>query len=491
MDKMVQKTQYLEWQRDDYRSMNALLKELDTHIFDGVFRQSTFNKKTLTSSNENEVSVKNINATSNMDSTIKVEQLAKAAYINSSGDIRNNTTFDPNGKLVDQRTNLATDFTSNTFTIQSIKSDGTLGTAVSFTIDPAVDTLNSVISRINQSTAGVNAFYDSKTGKVSITAKNTGDAKDGNTDVAEIVLSGDFLTGSLNLASDNQVATTNGTGQLGQDSKFTINGLATTRSSNTFQINGFEYTLKAASNTDITISSTTDVDGIYDSVKSFVDKYNEIIGKINTETTEARYRNYAPLTSEQKEAMEEKEIELWEEKARSGMLRNDTILSGALNTMRMDLYSRVGTDTDDVNNDYDQLSEIGITTSPNYLDKGKLIIDETKLRDVISKEPLAIYKLFTNDADTFESKGVARRLRDTISTTIDKIEERAGNALRTNSQFTIGRQIDSYNNRMDAFEDRLIQIEDRYWRQFTAMEKAIQRSNEQSMFLMNAFGGGM
>lgn len=120
LDKIYQRKQTLEWQRDDYRSMNTLLKELDTFIFDGVFRQATYTKKSVTSSNEAEVSVKNINSTSNINSTIKVEQLAKAAYINSSADIRSSSAFDPNGKLADQRANLATDFTSDTFSIQSI-----------------------------------------------------------------------------------------------------------------------------------------------------------------------------------------------------------------------------------------------------------------------------------------------------------------------------------------------------------------------------------
>ncbi|MBM6616316.1 flagellar hook-associated protein 2 [Bacillus sp. RD4P76] len=485
LDKLVQKKQILEWQRDDYRSMNTLLKELDTFTFDGVLRQATFTKKHMTSSNESDVSVKNINSTSNMDTTIKVEQLAKAAYINSSTSIKNSTgTFDPNGKLVDQRANLATDYTSNTFSIQSVQSDGSMGEAVSFTIDPAVDSLNSIISKINQSSAGVNAFFDSQTGKVSLTAKNSGDAKSGTTDLPEIVLSGDFLTGSLNLAADNQLAGANG--QVGQDAKVTINGLSTTRSSNTFQINGFEYTLKAASNTDIMISSSTDVNGIFDSIKGFVDKYNEIIGKINAKTSEERYRTYKPLTSEQKESMEDREIELWEERAKSGMLRGDTTLSSGLNKLRMDLYGSVNTGST-----FNQLAEIGIKTSPNYLDKGKLIIDEAKLRDAISKDPNAVYNLFSNDGPTQEDKGVARRLRATISTTIKNIEQKAGNSLRTNSQFSIGKLIMSTDSSINAFEDRLIKIEDRYWRQFTAMEKAIQRSNEQSAFLMNSFTGGM
>jgi flagellar hook-associated protein 2 len=498
LDKMFRNKQTLEWQRDDYRSMNSLLKELDTSIFDGVFRQATFSKKTVTSSNEDAVTAKNINSTSNLNATISVTQLAKAAHLYGGADIRSNTNFDPNAKLSDQITagNIQ-DFTTSSFTIQSIKADGTLGEAVSFTVDPSKDSLNSLLDRINNdSKAGVTAFFDSQTGKISMTAKNSGDVA-GDAEIKLLDTSGTFLTNVLKLPGDNLTLDIDSDSDgiydtasgAGKNAIFTFNGLATERSTNTFTINGFEYTLKATTTTDVNITSATDVDSIFDSVKSFVDKYNEIIGKINDEISEERYRDYAPLTDEEKEVMEDRTIELWEEKARSGMLRNDSILSSALNSMRVDLYSRVGTDTDGVNDDYDQLSEIGITTSSNYLAKGKLVINEAKLKDAISKDPNAIYQLFTNDSTTYESKGLARRLRDTISSTMSKVENRAGNSLKTNSQFTIGKQLISFNDRINAFEDRLIQIEDRYWRQFTAMEKAIQRSNEQSVFLMNSFGG--
>lgn len=492
VNKLHQKRQLLEWKRDDYRSMNKTLADFDKFIFEGIARQATFLKKSVTSSNEAAVSVKNVNSTSNMTSSINVHRLAEAAYMTGT-DVRSTTsgaTFDPNGKLVDQRGNLATDFTTNTFTIQSIKADGTMGTAVDFTIDPANDSLNSIISRINNSTAGVVAFYDTQTGKMSITAKNTGDANGSD----EIIISdgdgianNDFLTGSMKLDANSSVAAGASRGKIGVNADFTINGLRTTRPSNTFQINGFEYALKAVSTTDIRISSTTDTDAIFKSVLEFVNKYNETIATVNKELDEEKYRKYQPLTNEEKEAMSEKQLEMWEEKARSGMLKNDSILSSGLTKMRTDLYARVGTDTDDVNNSYDQLSEIGIKTSNNYLDKGKLVIDENKLREAITNDPNAIYKLFNNESTDPNSQGLARRLRTTIKDTTDEIEKRAGNSLRTNQQFTIGRDLISVDKRIDSFEDRLLKIEDRYWRQFTAMEKAIQKANSQSAYLMQQF----
>lgn len=489
LNKLNQKKQLIEWQRDDYRAMNKLLADLDTSIFDGIFRQSTFTKKTVTTSNESAVSVRNINATSNLNSSISVSRLAESANMVSSARI-GNASFDPNGKLADQKDNFNTPFvlTDTTIKIEAIGKDGNMPAApVEITIDPANDSLNSVIDKINNSTAGVVAFYDSVEGKVSMTAKNSGD----NIAGAEIKLSGNFLTSQLNLDSDSDIAAGASRGKVGESAEFTINGLTTTRPTNTFVINGFEYTLKQTTGTNsVTVNSATDEEAVFKSVTDFVNKYNETIAGINSKVSEERYRKYQPLSDEEREGMSEKQAEMWDEKAKSGMLRNDSILSGALNKMRSDLYGRVGNDTDTVNDNYDQLAEIGITTSKNYRDRGKLVIDPNKLREAIKNDPNAIYKLFTNESTVESEQGIARKLRATIKDTINTIEGRAGNAMRTNAQFTLGRNLTSIDKQIDRFEDRLVKVEDRYWRQFTAMEKAIQKANEQSSYLMSQFYSG-
>lgn len=486
LDRLNQQKQLLEWQRDDYREMNTLLSELDKTIFNGIYKQASFTKKTISSSNESAVTAKSLGSTSNVNTTIRVDQLAEAAYMNSSGDIRANTNFDPNGILSDQRANLTNDFTSNTFTIQAIRSDGTLGDAVEFTIDPSTDSLNSIIQRINNSSAGVTAFYDEQTGRISMTAKNTGDVSSD----AEIKVTGDFLTGSLNLDATNILAEASGNGNLGKNALFQINGLSTERTSNTFTISGFEYSLKQVTSSSVTITSQTDTDTIYNTIVNFVEKYNQMIETINSKISEERYRSYMPLTEDQKKDLSDREIELWEAKAKSGMLRNDSILSGALSQMRMNFYNKVeGIDTN-----YDHLSEIGITTSNNYREKGKLIIDEAKLKEAISADPMKVYNLFNaevKDTDgnlVSEQSGIAKRLRNTIKNSISSIEARAGNSYKNYSQYTLGQNLYDIAKRIDSLEERLIQIEDRYWRQFTAMEQAIQKANEQSTYLAQQFG---
>ncbi|MFD1779984.1 flagellar hook-associated protein 2 [Fredinandcohnia salidurans] len=480
LDKMHQKKQYLEWQRDDYRDINKQLLDFDTFIFDKLMMKSTYTKKNITSSNDAAVTARSISATNEISGSITVFQLAKGASMQSAS----NTGLDPTKKLSELG------ITETSITIQSTKKDGTFDeVGQTITFDPAQETINSLISKINSNT-GVNAFFDSVTGKVSLTTKYTGDAKDATgADQPEIKLTGEFFT-KLQLDSDNIQAQSKGIGSTGQDAKFNYNGLVTTRSSNTFQINGYEYTLKQVTGDPttltgqaVTFSSSPDVDSILSTIVSFVDKYNALIENINSKTSEKPNRNYQPLTDEQKEDMTEDQIEKWEKEARKGTLYRDSTLISSTNTMRQQLYSNVS----GLSSDFNQLSDIGITTSKNYMDKGKLNIDEGKLREAISNNPNAIYELFQKDGPTTEEKGLGRRLRDSIKETMSGIELKAGKAFSTNNSFTIGRNLDNVDNRIDSFEARLLKIEDRYWRQFTEMEKAIQKANSQSAYLMQQF----
>lgn len=490
LDNKEKDKQLLEWKRDDYREMNSKLAELDDSIFNGIGKQSTFIQKNVASSNESAVSAKNINSTIEVNTSIRVDQIAETAYMNSTGDIRANTDFNPNDTLENQRANLNTDFTSSTFTIQAINEDGTLGEVETFTIDPAEDSLNEIIDEINSSEAGVVAFFDEQTGKISMSAKYTGDVAGS----AEIILTGDFLTGSLGLKADNIIANDSGTGKEGKNAKFEFNGLETERSSNTFRINGYEYTLKGVTDDGdgiteagetVNITSEPDVDSVYDDIVKFVNTYNEIIKNISDEIGEKRKYDYKPLTDKEKDAMTEDEIKLWEKAAREGTLHNDSTLRSVMSEMRQDFYAPVN----GVNSSYNQLSEIGITTSKIYSDKGKLEIDETKLKEVLSTNTMDVYNLFNigDKDDNYDDMGIADRLRKTLDSAMDNIEDKAGKEKTESSQFSIGRQLNNLDNEIDNFKDYLANLEKRYWSQYTALETAMSKSNGQIESLLSSF----
>ena len=57
-----------------------------------------------------------------------------------------------------------------------------------------------------------------------------------------------------------------------------------------------------------------------------------------------------------------------------------------------------------------------------------------------------------------------------------------------NNQFSIGKNLNTVESDISSMNIRLTQIENRYYTKFTAMEKAIQKANEQSTYLLQMLG---
>lgn len=66
--------------------------------------------------------------------------------------------------------------------------------------------------------------------------------------------------------------------------------------------------------------------------------------------------------------MSEKEIELWETTAKSGLLRSDSILRAGASKIRSDFYADITTS----GGNKIHMTQIGISTSSSYKDGGKL-----------------------------------------------------------------------------------------------------------------------
>ncbi|MGG1572340.1 flagellar filament capping protein FliD [Fictibacillus sp. NRS-1165] len=357
-----------------------------------------------------------------------------------------------------------------TFGIQTYDTDGK-AVKQTFAVNGSTS-LNTVINQINSSNVGVTAFYDTQTDRMTLTRSHTGNF---NPNGDEINTTGDFLTWAARF--DGNV-----TESGGENAVFTINGLKTERTSNTFAMNGVTFTLKQKFDTgSVSLAVGNNADDVVKNIKAFVDKYNETISKVKDKISEERYRKYDPLSDEEREAMTDKQAELWDEKAKSGLIKSDPILSSALNEMRQNMFAAV-TDSS-INPKYNQLAKIGITTSSNYLEGGKLVLEEAKLKKAIEDDPASVEKLFTNTSSVSSENGLMQRVYDTLGKAVNSIKDKAGNSLLVNSQFVIGKELNDLDTRIDAFNERLTRIENRYYSQFTAMEQAIQRSNQQSAYL--------
>ncbi|MCL6570273.1 MAG: flagellar filament capping protein FliD, partial [Bacillus sp. (in: Bacteria)] len=206
-----------------------------------------------------------------------------------------------------------------------------------------------------------------------------------------------------------------------------------------------------------------------------------------------------PLTDAQKKDMKEADIKLWEEKAKSGLLANDPALRQFLIQLRTSISETVqggGIDTS-----FDTLKEIGISTSTNYQDNGKLAIDETKLKSLLTSNLTDIQKMFSNRFDTgvgtdttvtssikYKNSGFAVRVYDRIADTLSRLKVIAGSPDTISLNSNMAKAATSIDDRMVKLLDRLDAQEQALWKKFTAMESALQKLNTQSSWLSQQLG---
>jgi flagellar hook-associated protein 2 len=439
LDKLEQQKQWYQWQQEDLRDINSQLLSLrDNNVF-ALTLQGTFLAKIVTSNS----AIATATATSsavNGTYTINVTSLAEApTYVTTpTATTINNTGGDVMLTLNGQSL--------------VIKNNATIGDVVT--------AINNLTSQTN-----VSATYDSTLNKLFLVSGKTGSQ-------STITLTANDTNGQTVL--QNLGLSTSGINVMGSDASLSFNGFSITSVTNNITVAGLNITLTGTGTTTLTVS--TDVDKIYNSIKSFVDSYNDIITKINTKLTEKRYYDYPPLTSEQKQAMKDSDITLWEQKARSGDLANDETLMRIYYSMRNVVSSTVS--------GVGSLSSIGITTGQWY-EGGKLYIDETKLRNAIATNPQQVMSIFTG---TSTSAGIAQQLYDTLNSGIDAITQKAGSTTQLYDTSFIGNRIREIDDRIAQMQDYLNNLEQRYYTQFTQLEMYVSQMNSQSAWLSQQIG---
>ncbi len=290
----------------------------------------------------------------------------------------------------------------------------------------------------------------------------------------------------------------------GRNAIFSYEGSVMERASNSFTINGLTFTLNnttvkntiehAAVGTEgdadyvpawteyeyhepTSITTTRDTDKIVDGIVEYLALYNETVNYI-TELVraDATYKDYPPLTDEQKSAMSDREIELWEEKAQEGLLRNDLYLERVLQDMRSAMYTQP--DASSI-----AIYDLGISTS-FYSSDGNFNAESIDdLRAAIENDPEAVRQLFAGEG------GIMELVNDAINSATTSsygspgyITAVAGSsALDTSS--TIYKEIEDLDEQLLTLEDRYWSEYDRYWSEFNAMELLIQEMNSQSSWL--------
>lgn len=411
------------------------------------------------------ISLGDFSDTSNILSIMKLTVLSGAQTITgkTSGTVDTTATLNQSG--------LTATVTKGVFTING----------VSIYVDPAVDTLDSVISKINNSGAGVNISYESSRDKMNIVSKNGIDKiKFGSSSDTSNLLE------ALNLTDNTTVQKE--IGYAGQHAIVNVDGINYVRKNNSVSdiIEGVTLNLKSASSTPVTIDITVDTTKAVEYMANFIKHYNELVEKLNPPKINKEDEKYLnALTTADKNKMSETEVKNYEEKWKTfnsyEIIRKSAEFRNLKNSLRSNLFS----DLTGITGKYSNLSQIGLKIAGDgnleILKKGYLVKDTTDL-DAIKSElqnnstfinaitnyPDDVFNLFAEN--TTSATGWARR----IETTIKSYSSVGGSIYdKIKTYGTIDRQILNLAEAMDRTQRSVDAYYERLWKQFSAMESRI------------------
>lgn len=282
----------------------------------------------------------------------------------------------------------------------------------------------------------------------------------------------------------------------GCDSEIYLNGIKYTGSSNSYSINGLNITAQVVTDTDgkasdanaISITTSTDTQGIYDKIKDFLSQYNSLINEITSLYNADSAKGYEPLTDDEKDAMSDTEVEKWEQKIKDSLLRRDDNLESLMSAMTSAMSGAV-----EVNGKKMYLSNFGIKTL-GYLNvpanqQNAYHIDGDEDDANSSGNADKLMTAITNDPDTVINfmQGLAENLYDSIH---KKMQTSSLSSIYTvYNDKEMASEYSDYTSIIKKWEEKLQDKEDYYYKKFSSMETALSKLNSQTSSLSGLFGG--
>lgn len=477
IDTQKQSKQYLEWQQEAYVDIIKDLKEFQNSYLDILGSKETTMMNSLTysgfkatSTDENKIIATAYGGAVKGTYNVRIESLATGAKAQSQA--LGSATLD---STLDSIAGLA----GTTYGDFKITVNGEV-----FTINvQATDKISDLTNKIKNATGTdgtvlgnvVDVSFSELTAKLSITTKATGEGQ------------------TLTLAND----TSNIVDKLGMTHTDAINAVVhitppgetevrVEKSSNQFTIDNINYNIIGGQVGDtVSINVSPDATSQVDKFKNFIEKYNSLIEKINNKINEKKNYNFKPLTDDQKSQMSDEEIERWEEQSKKGLLRRDNALTGMLASIRQAFY-------DTVEGAGISITDIGISTTTNFRDGGKLQIDESKLKEALETRGDQVQKLFTQSGETYAQKGIFQKIKDILDENIGSDGSLIKKAGYENTRWSynndLSKSIEDKNTFIKNLEKNMYNKQERYYKMFARLETAMNQLNSQSNWLSSQMG---
>lgn len=275
-----------------------------------------------------------------------------------------------------------------------------------------------------------------------------------------------------------------------QDAKMVLNDAVFTSDTNVFNINGLTIKVTGETKGDetLTINTDTDTQGMYDKIKDFLSEYNSLINELSTLYNAASASKYEPLTDDQKKEMSESEIEKWEAKIKDSLLRKDSTIGGVMNAMTSAMM-----ETYEINGKTYSLGSFGIQTL-GYLNAAKnqnyaYHIDGDSEDEASAGKTDKLLNMITNEPEVVEEF-----MKQLTSGLYKALDEKLGST-NLSSRYTMyndkqmTKDYDNYTKLIKQWENKIADMEDRYYKQYSNMEKQLAKMQSATSSLSGLLGG--
>lgn len=333
-------------------------------------------------------------------------------------------------------------------------------------------TVSSFINKIRE--AGLYANFDSKLQRIYISSDKSG-AKNNFKITGEG--NGENFLNALGIKGATKVD--------GQDALITLDGVDYKSESNSISVNGITVNALAETDKEISITTIADTKGLYDKIKDFLGKYNDVINELTSKYNADSAKGMDVLSDDEKKAMGEATAAKYEDKIKDSLLRRDTTLNSII-TIMTNSMSRGFT----IKGKNYSLSSFGIQTL-GILNAAKneqyaYHINGDKDDEKTETYPDKLMKALTEDPDTVMT--FMKKLSEGLYSQLDKKMK----STYLNSAYTIyndkemDREYRNYSSLIKTWSDKVDSMEDYYYRKFSRMESSLAKLQGQQESL-----GGM
>lgn len=446
-DSIQKQKEALEWKQENWDTLNKDIYDFYSSSLSNLRFDST-DAYDVTYNDDKVVSVTNPGKENVGTYTLKVENLAQSGFLTGK-ELNKTVTNDTQISALIEHPHVGSKISVN-------------NTVIDITEDMTIGKLAAKIAEISNT----HASYDSTNHRFFVSATKPGNDYDFSIKAEDE--GGKEVLKALGIDDDSASRI------YGTDAKIEFNGVTYTSADNNFNVNGISIRANAVSKSPINISiNAGKKDG--KNVRDFIESYNGLLEKLQTSYNKASSKTYMPLSDSEKEVMSDRDIEKWEQTGKENILSKDESLRKII-----DLLKGFTSKTYMIDGEKVSLASIGITTGSYFTTsadkRGTLEIDENKFKEELEKNPDKVNKLI---------KAIGTDLYEKLT------QDSKSSSMRSIYTFyndkEMRKQLDNYKKKLDDWDKKIAKMEDKYYKQFSAMETALSKISNSSSYLTSLF----